>query len=280
MRIFFAAILVWGLQIQSQCQDRLKSAGKAYVVSIQDFKDGKFLFTMVGDSSNSLKKIPIAAVEAWYSKNTALVERIRATEKDVFKKMVSPSESSSWAIEEFNPGSRSGNTPIQPAEQRLLGILPLINGNVEYQKIFEVPGVDKGELVHRAMLWLAEIYRSAPDVIKYSNPEKGTIIGKGIIKAYMEAGFLVDGFEANVNHKILIKVKDGKVLVNISDFVAEGYNPSTKYGPGFSWSNRLEYWASLKTGERMKKYLRSIDQDVTSSIDALEAYLKTDPNNW
>lgn len=274
-RIGFVLLIIFS--IQASAQDRVKISGSVYAVKIVDYFDGKINVKHDDDSTGKIKKIPTENIEAWYCSNGAVVENIRSFNKKFHSKLVEASVANSWEVTTSSPADVQKVKPV--FESTLLGILPMKNGAVEYEKVFLIPGVDKNELFHRAMIWLAKVYRSAPDVIKYSSESKGQIIGKGNIRATLSLG-IFGSLDSRVDHAIEIKIKDGKALLNISDFVCNGYLAGSQYSSGGPWSNNLEPWALQKNNNRMKDYLRAIDSDMKDSFSSFEKYLNTDPSDW
>ena len=94
-------------------------------------------------------------------------------------------------------------------------------GNVEYREVVEVPGVAAAELYSRAKLWIAQAYRSAPDVIKLDDPAASTVVAKGIYEVSYTQLVLIT---VHVAHSLTIECKDGRYRATINQLRAEGVN--------------------------------------------------------
>lgn len=102
----------------------------------------------------------------------------------------------------------------------------------EISQIIEVPNKPKDKIFEESKVWIAQSFKSANNVIQYSDKETGSIIGKGNIQ------YPCDGFidcttfgEDRINFTIKIDTKDGKARVTINDvtrtpltYVKGGYN--------------------------------------------------------
>ena len=94
-------------------------------------------------------------------------------------------------------------------------------GNVEYREVVEVPGVAAAELYSRAKLWIAQAYRSAPDVIKLDDPAASTVVAKGIYEVSYTQLVLIT---VHVAHSLTIECKDGRYRATINQLRAQGMN--------------------------------------------------------
>ena len=54
------------------------------------------------------------------------------------------------------------------------------NGIVEYSGVVQAPELTKDQLYDKCLIWFAEQFKSANDVLQYKDKQSGTIIGKGV----------------------------------------------------------------------------------------------------
>lgn len=95
-------------------------------------------------------------------------------------------------------------------------ILPLKDGNVFYEKIYDVDStLQKQELYDRSMRWLAKTFVDSKEVIRIANKETGNIVGKGIFDV-VTSGFW--GGTTRIQVIIDITVKDKKYRVQFYQF--------------------------------------------------------------
>ena len=116
------------------------------------------------------------------------------------------------------------------AQDKLKGILPLMNGKVTYTSVIQVDSVPAEEIYNRAKLWLSNNF----EYIKLDDKDK--IMSRGYIKYG--------------NFKILltltIKIKDGRYKYELTDFkwVDYGNGYMQEYDlekPHRSVTNRYDY---------------------------------------
>ena len=65
------------------------------------------------------------------------------------------------------------------SQEKLVDILPLVNGEVVYTEVIKVDSLNAKELYNRAKKWIVLNYKSANDVIQLDDKEDGILIGKG-----------------------------------------------------------------------------------------------------
>lgn len=80
----------------------------------------------------------------------------------------------------------------------------------QYTKQFTVGGVTDSELFGRAMEWMAVNYVDADEVIRYSNENRGRIIGKGVYE-YSYEPFLSNPINGIAHYSVIIDVSSEKV---------------------------------------------------------------------
>jgi hypothetical protein len=86
---------------------------------------------------------------------------------------------------------RKNNTPtvIFPLDE---------SGNVEFKKIISLDTVAKNDIFYGSRRWVADVFKSAQDVIQYENLDDGKIIGKGIIQI-TPTGYGFNGTISEIN---------------------------------------------------------------------------------
>ncbi|EHU1491220.1 DUF4468 domain-containing protein [Acinetobacter baumannii] len=88
----------------------------------------------------------------------------------------------------------------------------------EISQVIEVPNKTKDQIFEDSKIWIAQSFKSANNVIQYSDKSTGSIIGKGNIP-YPCDGFIDCGAFGNdkVNFTIKIDTKENKARVTIND---------------------------------------------------------------
>lgn len=99
-------------------------------------------------------------------------------------------------------------TPMTPTQQAM----------PEISQVIEVPNKTKDQIFEDSKIWIAQSFKSANNVIQYSDKSTGSIIGKGNIP-YPCDGFIDCGAFGNdkVNFTIKIDTKENKARVTIND---------------------------------------------------------------
>jgi len=253
-------------------QERIKIFGNpAYGVFISAFENGRFELILDSDTLGETRIIPYGSIEAWYSNNKDLLYNVKNQNTDLYAKLVDSAVAARWIV-----------PPVVAKRYKdaktLLGILPLKNNEVMFERVYNVPEVDKKEIYLRSMLWLTDVYNNTDEVVKFTSPENGIIVGKGSAKIIWSS--FLSRQNSTVECRILIKVKDGKALLNISGFICSGYIPATQSSGGNFWIQDLKSLAEKQSGGAMKKYLTAINDVINSSMASFELYLKTNPNDW
>jgi hypothetical protein len=99
--------------------------------------------------------------------------------------------------------------------------LPVKDGLISYEKVIPQIGT-KGSLQSSASRFVAEIYRSANDVIQLNDRESGIIIAKGNFEITNESKQLIGNSNVISTRKILhtlkIELKDNRYKVTLSNF--------------------------------------------------------------
>jgi len=132
----------------------------------------------------------------------------------------------------------------------------------EATQVLAADSIKADLLYSRAMEWVALNYKSAKDVVQYANADGRKIIVKGNFPIFM---FLKDGW---IKHTLTLEFKDGRYRYL--------YNNLSYYSPG-TGDMPLESNIMSK-----KKLLARTNQEIVSSIESIDAYLKATPkkDNW
>ena len=152
---------------------------------------------------------------------------------------------------------------------------PLVDGKILYSEVVQVENTPAKELYARAKLFVAEKYKSAPDVIKLDDPEDGILLVKGFMKVPFHGTDPID-----VWFTMKIETKDNRFRVSAYDFafsskggvyngvyirgqnqqpLDNGYGYITKEGkPRFGW----------------KKPFHDINVEMIALLDSLKGAMK------
>lgn len=121
--------------------------------------------------------------------------------------------------------------------------------------VVQIDSVKSGVLFSRAMEWISMNYKSAQDVIQYSDQATGKIICKGNFKVglYMKEGW--------VEHTLVLEFKDGRFRYTYTDFVY--------FSAG---SGRVSFDGNNMMGR--KKAIETTEEKIAASVKSLTGYLK------
>lgn len=149
-------------------------------------------------------------------------------------------------------------------QERLLNILPLVDGLVTYTGVIRVDSISKDELYGRAKRWFITTYKSPKDVIELDDKEDGEIIGKGTIRIVY---YFRDPY---IDHTISIATKDNRFKYIITD-LTYSENSHSKF--------KIEDFPKSWFGQE-KLYL-TVDEAINSMINNLGEFMKTKAkDNW
>ena len=91
---------------------------------------------------------------------------------------------------------------------------------LQVAEIIDIENTSKDVIFERSKVWLAKSFKSAINVIQYTNKETGSIIGKGNIKYPCSGFFDCEAFKASiVDFTIKIDTKDNKVRITFEDII-------------------------------------------------------------
>ncbi len=161
------------------------------------------------------------------------------------------------------------------SQDKLLNILPLKDGKVNYSGVVTIDSVNKDELYNRSNLWFVDTYKSSKDVIQLDDKANGNLVGKGYFDVYWMYSFVM-GLDVSIWHTVKLQFKDGKYKYEIYDFNVKYYVSSDQYTSGHYVDEPLETWNNSRKKNMLKLYPK-IDEQVKSMISSLEKYVRTKP---
>jgi len=94
---------------------------------------------------------------------------------------------------------------------------------LEFDKVFKVPGKKKDELYLKARDWLADRFRESDKVIELDDKESGKLYGNGSFRTPLKGGMGL-WKESGVKFAIQLMFKDGKYRCIIKNMVHIDFN--------------------------------------------------------
>jgi hypothetical protein len=107
------------------------------------------------------------------------------------------------------------------------------NGNVTYQRIVEVTGMNKDAIYERAVNYFIYKYGSGKSVIQTQDKEKGLIIGKGLFGDLYSGMYVLSTLKVETWHILRVDIKDEKVRITLTltdydkTFIGDGTSHSS-----------------------------------------------------
>jgi hypothetical protein len=155
--------------------------------------------------------------------------------------------------------------------------------NFEWKVVIDSLDATKSELFDKTSQFLASNWKSAQDVVQYSDKETGTIIIKGasIHKPRVHGG-VYPTFIFNYTAKM--QVKDGKARIILSDVYC-----SDAIAGVYSWPKMpvSDYYPEKKgiwvTGLKEKDYtllMSSLKSELQGIVDSYIEYVNYQPEEW
>lgn len=151
-------------------------------------------------------------------------------------------------------------------------MFPRVNGQVQYDSVYNFNLVSKDDLFLRANIWVAKNYRSANDVIQLADKENGIIIVKGTFAVNWIVSFIFSEqyHSACFRHTMTIRIKDNKVKVEITDFKGSilcnaNEVPIDEFRPN-KWERRTNF--------------PDLDKQVRKAINDFGAALLSNASEW
>ena len=129
------------------------------------------------------------------------------------------------------------------------------------QQVIEIDDQTTDKLFDKAMEWIALNYKSAQDVIQYSDKESGKIICKGNFSTNL---FMKSGW---IRHTLTIEFKEGRYRQTYSNF--------SYYSQG---SGEMAF-ESKKMGFK-KKIFGETSENINSATINLKKYLISKDDDW
>ncbi|MBS1779334.1 MAG: DUF4468 domain-containing protein [Bacteroidetes bacterium] len=145
------------------------------------------------------------------------------------------------------------------------------NGKYTYEKILEVPGVDKKTLYERAKAWVKVNVKTSQDHIYFDDNEQNSILATTALKIKdSKNSVMTNQF---VDFKFKIYFKEGKVKIACDDFVYHGISQA-----GEVLQKDFDNLKSMyKTFQ--KEIYTDFDEHFPQMITSLESSLKKSGND-
>lgn len=124
-------------------------------------------------------------------------------------------------------------------------------GQLYYEEVFEVPGMDQETIKYRVNEWIAVSYNDANNVIKMNTDDRIVVNGLFIIQRPYENTFI----DHKINYSLISDFKDNKYKLLVNNIAREGYPITDVEQPSF------EEWK--------KEYEESQDEQPSSLIKVL-----------
>lgn len=139
------------------------------------------------------------------------------------------------------------------------------NGLEKVELIQDYPDQPKEKIFNTAKQWIAKNFKSANDVIQYSDLGSGTIVGKGNMVMPCK-GFLRCTNDTYLNFTLTVDTKDGKARFTFDDYYASYLNnpyiSSTKKQP---LSNKQSEESLPVLNDMTKKIAADIGKSLNGS---------------
>ena len=156
------------------------------------------------------------------------------------------------------------------AQDKLLDILPLQNGLVNYSEVVQVDSISKDELYIRAKRWFVNTYKSANHVIQLDDKESGDIMGKGFFKTSWQVTFYAFS-DIEVHHTVSIQVKEGRYRYEIASFRIQYDVAASQYASSHRVDSPIETWNQSRKDNSKKVFTK-----IQAQMEALVASIKTE----
>ena len=153
---------------------------------------------------------------------------------------------------------------------------------LKFEQVFNSEGKTKDEMFSKAMLWVAEHYNSANDVVQLSDKDAGNIIVKALYNHRYGKYMFYGNSWGNISYTLSIQFRDDKYKISVGPFIHEHEIPATaisvSYGivtdsvhcsqPWGKRKNAVKYWAEIKKSCEIKAY--EIFISLSEAIDKKE----------
>ncbi len=157
-------------------------------------------------------------------------------------------------------------------DQKLMGILPMKDGKVNYTDIVMIDSMDKSKLYNKAKKWFIDQYKSAKDVIQLDDKENGEVIGKGFFETEWQTS-IMSVQNVSVWHTVKVYMKDNKFKYEITNFKLKYYVPPTQFSSGSIIETAIEDFGKDRE-KNTKRYFADVDKQVITLISSLLNFMK------
>ena len=167
-------------------------------------------------------------------------------------------------------------------------ILSFENSNsqnpLKFEQVFNAEGKTKDEMFSKAMLWVADKYNSANDVVQLSDKDAGNIIVKAMYNHRYGKAMTYGGSWGNITYTLSIQFKDDKYRIAVGPFIHEYEPPKTMISISYGlvtdsiycsqkWGKKkmaAAYWSEIKKSCEIKAY--EIFASLSDAIDKKEEW--------
>lgn len=149
-------------------------------------------------------------------------------------------------------------------------------GMIIYKEVVDVDSINKSQLYKNALSWITVKFKSAKDVIQFSDPGSGSIIAKGNFNAYMgknHAGIIKFTFK--------IDTKDNKYKYEFSNLSHAGdldYYP--EYGACEGMIKTKDKTFAISHQKHYNKILTAMDKTINDLIITLKTQMSVKDESW
>lgn len=150
------------------------------------------------------------------------------------------------------------------------------NGNLSYQRIVEVPGMEKDDIYNRVLNYFVYNYGSGKSVIQTQDKENGLIVGKGLYDN-VHIGISIVTTYIDAWHIVRVDIKNGRarIILTLTEYdkkVTGGNTP-----PSYSTMKIEQEYPINENGMSktvMGKAFYKSHKHAIASIDAIEKAIK------
>jgi len=154
--------------------------------------------------------------------------------------------------------------------------------NFEWKVVIDSLDATKSELFDKTSQFVASNWKSAQDVVQYSDKETGTIIVKGLNKQTMKWHTVYPNWI--FSYTVKFQVKDGKARIIISDVICSdaycGINKWPILQPTESYPKKKGFWKTNLKENEYNSLMDSLKSELQGIIDSYIEYLNYQPEEW
>ncbi|HZX59300.1 MAG TPA: DUF4468 domain-containing protein [Mucilaginibacter sp.] len=158
--------------------------------------------------------------------------------------------------------------------------IPIKDSKIVYEGVIQIPERTKQDLLNNAKQWFVDYFKDSKNVIQNEDKDQGRIVGKGIIviqpKAYDKITIQID-------------CKDGKYRYRIYDMIGTipahydvwvGNVREINFLPE-DLINKLTIDGEAPfTKNKCRKFLESINAEITTTIESLKKAMSAKPDDF